>query len=68
MCASNALFALMKDRPDRQIALRFLTLLHCHQLQVQAPQLGWVAFGQIGAQQVAPFAPPRSTQLLPAQR
>ena len=40
----DALFALMKDRPDRQIALEVLErFFHRHQLQVQAPQLGWIA-------------------------
>ena len=57
----DALFVLMEDRPDRQIALEVLErLFHRDQLEVEAPQLGGIALGQIGAQQIATFAPPRS--------
>ena len=44
-------FALMKDRPDRQIALEILKrLFDVDQLQVQAPELSRIGLGQIGAQ------------------
>jgi hypothetical protein len=47
----DAFFALMKDRPDRQIALEILKrLFDAHPLQVQAPKLGGIGLGQIGAQ------------------
>jgi hypothetical protein len=64
----HALFSLMKDRPDGQIALEVLKrLFHRHQLQVEAPELGRIGLGQVGAQQIAAFAPPHATELLPAQ-
>src|SRR5215831_19848177 len=60
----DALLVLMEDRPDRQIAFEvFKRFFHCHQLEIQAPQLGWIALGQIGAQQIASFASPRRAQV-----
>jgi hypothetical protein len=56
MCLDAGL-ELVKDRPDREIALEVLErLLDRHQQQVMAPQLGRVFLDEIGAQQVPAFA------------
>ena len=53
----DARLALVKDRPDCEIAFEVLErLLDRHQQQVMAPQLGWVFLDEIGAQQIATFA------------
>ena len=47
----DARLALVKDRPDREIAFEVLErLLDRHQQQVMAPQLGRVFLDEIGAQ------------------
>src|SRR6202045_2910919 len=53
----NACLELVKDRPDRQVALEvFERLLDRHQQQIMAPQLGGVFLDEIGAQQIPAFA------------
>src|SRR5580693_3079575 len=53
----NARLALVKDRPDREIAFEVLErLLDRNQQQIMAPQLGGVFLDQVGAQQIAAFA------------
>ena len=53
----NPRFLLVVDRPDRKIAFEILEgFLDLRELDVVAPQLGGVAAGEIGAQQVAAFA------------
>src|SRR5207244_2046305 len=48
---------LVKDRPDREVALEVLErLLDRNQQQIMAPQLGGVFLDQVGAQQIAAFA------------
>jgi hypothetical protein len=49
--------ALMKKRPNRKIVLeRFEGFLDRDQAQVVLPELGGICFGEIGTQQIAPFA------------
>jgi len=49
----NASLVLVKDRPDRQVALEVAKgLLHLHQLQMVIPHHSRVCLGQIAAQQV----------------
>jgi len=53
----DARLALVKDRPDREIAFEVLErLFDRHQQQVMAPQLSRVFLDEIGAQQIATFA------------
>ena len=56
---------LMVDRPDGEVAFegskRFLDL---DELEVVAPKRRGIALGQVAAQEIAPFAPPRLPQLL----
>ena len=48
---------LVKDRPNREVALEVLErLLDRNQQQIMAPQLGGVFLDQVGAQQIAAFA------------
>src|SRR5208283_5703506 len=62
----DALLFLMVDRADGEVALeRSKRLLHLDQLEVEAPQGGGIALGQIAAQQIAPFAPARPPERLP---
>ena len=61
------------DRADGQIAFEFLEgLFHFGELEVKLPQLRRIAFPEVGAQQVAPFAAPGDAQgraiKLPADR
>ena len=65
MCASMRCFVLMEDGPDRQIAFEVLErLLDVDELQIELPELGRVGFGEIGAQQIAPFAAADLSQLV----
>src|SRR6201981_3997776 len=60
----DARFALMIDRAQPQIVFQVLEGgLDLDELDVEPPQLGRVLAAQIGAQQIAPFAPPRLAQL-----
>src|SRR5580693_6146048 len=53
----NACLNLVKDRPDRQVALEVLErLFDRHQQQIMAPQLGGVFLDEVGAQQIPAFA------------
>ena len=64
----DALLVLMVDRADRQIALEVLEgFLNLDELEVVAPQLGGIVAGEIGAQQVAPFAAPDLVELAAIQ-
>ena len=48
---------LVKDRPDREVALEILErLLDRNQQQIMAPQRGGFFLDQVGAQQIAAFA------------
>lgn len=54
----HALFLLVKDRSDLQIALEvFERRLDGHQLQIVFPERLRIGLRQVGAQQVAAFAP-----------
>ena len=56
---------LVKDRPDRQVALEVLEcLLDPDQQQIMAPQLGGVFLDEVGAQQIPAFARSCLTQLI----
>jgi hypothetical protein len=53
----DANLELVKDRPDRDVALEVLErFLDRNQQQIMAPQLGWVFLDEVGAQQIAAFA------------
>jgi hypothetical protein len=53
-------FELMIDGPDREIVLQLLEhLLDLDQLQIEPPQMAGIIALEIGAQQIAAFAPPR---------
>jgi len=60
---------LVMDRPDGEVALqgpkRFVDL---NELQMVAPQRRRIAFGQVAAQQIAPFAPTRPPRFLEIER
>ena len=59
----------MMDRPDGEVALQVSKrLLYLTELQIVAPQRRRIAFGQIAAQQIAPFAPARLSQLVAIER
>ncbi len=59
MRRSNLRVELVMDRPDREIAFQLLEgLLDLGELPVKAPQAGRVVVAEVGAQQVAAFAPP----------
>jgi hypothetical protein len=61
----DALFVLMEDRTDGEIAFEiFERFLHRHELQIVGPQLGRVVLGEIGAQQITAFASARHAQLV----
>jgi hypothetical protein len=50
----------MIDGPDREIVLQLLEhLLDLDQLQIEPPQMAGIITLEIGAQQIAAFAPPR---------
>jgi len=56
---------LMEDGTNRQIAFEVLErLLDRDQLQIVAPQLGRIGLGEVGAQQVAAFAPAHLSELV----
>jgi hypothetical protein len=56
---------LMEDRPNRQVALQvFERLFHGDKLDVLLPQQRGIVLGEVGAQQIAPFASTRLAQLL----
>src|SRR6202790_4671533 len=60
----DALLELMVDRAQLQIVLQGLEgCLDLDELDIEPPQLSRVLAAQIGAQQVAPFAPPHLAQL-----
>ena len=49
----------MEDRPDRQVALEVLErLFDGDELDVVLPQQRGIVLGEVGAQQIAPFASP----------
>src|SRR5947209_20540962 len=53
----DARLELVKDRPDRHVALEVLErLLDRHQQQIMAPQLSGVFLEEIGAQQIPALA------------
>src|SRR5690349_22511389 len=53
----DASLELVKDRPDREVALEVLEcFLDCNQQQIMAPQLGRVFLDEVGAQQIPAFA------------
>ena len=53
-------FELVIDRTDRQIVLQLLErLLDLDHLQIEPPQMAGIIALDIGAQQIAAFAPPR---------
>ncbi len=55
----DAMVELVVDRPDGEIAFQLLEgLLDLGELDIEAPQAGRVIVLQVGAQQVAAFAPP----------
>src|ERR1700704_607884 len=55
----NSGFELVINGADRQIALQLLErLLDLDQLQIKAPQIAGIIALDIGAQQIAAFAPP----------
>ena len=64
ICASMRASILVKDRPDGEVALEVPErLLDADELEIQAPQPRRIVVGEIGAQQIPPFAPPGSAQL-----
>ena len=61
----DALFQLVIDRAQSQIVLEVLEgRLDLDQLDIELPQLGGLLPAQIGAQEIAAFAPPHLPQLL----
>ena len=59
----------MIDGPDRQIVFQLLeNLLDLDQLQIEPPQMARIIALEIGAQQIAAFAPPCLPQFLPVER
>src|SRR5712692_487157 len=61
----NTCLELVKDRPDREVALEVLErLLTAAQQQIMAPQLGGVFFDEIGAQKIPAFARAGLPQLI----
>ena len=65
----NSGFELVIDGTDRQITLQLLErLLDLDQLQIEPPQMARIIALDIGAQQIAAFAPPGLPQFLPIQR
>ena len=65
----DALLELMVDRAQLQIVLQVLEGgLDLDELDVELPQLGRVPSAQIGAQEVAAFAPAHLAQLLAIER
>ena len=61
----NPRFFLVVDRPDRKIALEILEcFFDLRELDVVTPQLGGVAAGEIGAQQIPAFATPDLPELV----
>ena len=64
----DAIVGLVVDGADRQIAFQLLEgLLDLGELNVVAPQCGGILAGEIGAQQVAAFAPTDLSQLVLVQ-
>src|ERR1019366_6928807 len=62
-------FELVIDGTDRQTLLQLLErLLNLDQLQIEPPQRAGIIARDIGAQQIAAFAPPRLPYFLPVQR
>src|ERR1700733_9409697 len=60
---------LMEDRPNRQVALQVLErLFHRDKLDVVLPQQRRIVRGEVGAQQIPPFASPHPAQLLAVER
>ena len=69
MWASMRSWLLVMDRPDGEIALQGSErLFDLNELDIVAPQRGGIALGQIAAQQIAPLASPRLSQLLAIER
>ena len=67
MCLDASL-ELMEDGTDGQIALEVLErLFDRDELQIEVPQLRRIGFGEIGAQQIAAFAPPSLAELVAAE-
>ena len=61
----NPRFFLVVDRPDRKIAFEILErFFDLGELDVVTPQLGGVAAGEIGAQQITAFATPGLPELV----
>jgi hypothetical protein len=61
----DARLELVKDRPNREIALQILErLFYRDQQQIVAPQLGRIFFDEVGAQKISAFAPSCLSQLL----
>src|SRR6266436_2160910 len=59
----------MVDRAQLQIILHGLEgSLDLDELDIELPQLGWVFAAQIGAQEIAAFAPPHLAQLFTIER
>jgi hypothetical protein len=60
----DARLELVMDRADGEIAFEiFERLFHRDELQVIVPKLDGIVLGEIGAQQVSPFAPPHFLEL-----
>ena len=61
----DAPLLLVKDRPDRKIALEVLEgLFDLDKLEIVTPQQGGIGLGEVAAQQVTPLPPPDLPQFL----
>src|SRR5919112_2033778 len=61
----DAPLLLVKDRPDRKIALEVHEgLFDLDKLEIVTPQHGGIGLGKVAAQQVTPLPPPDLPQLL----
>jgi hypothetical protein len=65
----DAVLKLVVDRAELQIVLEILERgLDLDELDIELPQLGGILVTQIGAQQIAPFAAARLSQLVAVER
>jgi hypothetical protein len=62
------IFALMNDRPNREVVLQVLERsFHFDERQVELPELRRVARREVGAQQIPALAAAHGSQLLPVE-
>ena len=65
----NSALVLVEERADCQVAFEIAEgFFDGDELDVVLPQLGGIVVGEIGAQQVTAFAPPRLSQLFAIER